>query len=180
MTETDMKGQHCPWIQDNHAGIAPCGVIKVLLPCGALSWFENIEINAPINTIQHNTIQLLNWIELKDQIDVGTCYIRTSVRSWPTKKNTSHGNKMLSKGPVYLIQRLCNQIRGPQQDPACHRALWRSDYSEETEAEVVRTYMSPDHPAWQRPSCKAVREATRKRRQRKRWRDNVREDRTGI
>ena len=55
------------------------------------------------------------------------------------KKNTSHGNEVLSQDTTPLIQRPCYQLRSPCQDPAGNRTTRRLDHRKETQTAVVWT-----------------------------------------
>ena len=56
------------------------------------------------------------------------------------KKNTSHGNEVLSKDTTHLIQRPCYQRGSPCQDPAGNRTTRRPpDHRKETQTAMVRS-----------------------------------------
>ena len=56
------------------------------------------------------------------------------------KKNTSHGNEVLSQDTTHLIQRPCYQRGSPCQDPAGNWTTRRSpDHRKETQTAVVRS-----------------------------------------
>ena len=55
------------------------------------------------------------------------------------RKNSSHGNEVLSQDSMHLIQKPCYQRRSPCQDPAGNRTTRRPDHREETQTEVVWT-----------------------------------------
>ena len=53
------------------------------------------------------------------------------------KKNTSHGNGVLSQGTTHLLQKPCYQRGSPCQDPAGSRTTRRPDDRKETQTAVV-------------------------------------------
>ena len=59
------------------------------------------------------------------------------LHSRDAKKNTSHGNELLSQDSTHLIQRPCYQRGSPCQDPAANRTTRRSDHRKETQTAVV-------------------------------------------
>ena len=69
---------------------------------------------------------------IQNQSDAITCNCNVNISiymrdmdtySRTTNKSTSHGNEVLSKDPLHLIQGPCNQRRDPQQNQTSSRAL---------------------------------------------------------
>ena len=91
------------------------------------------------------------------------------------KKITSHGNEMLPRVTVYLIQRLCYQRGSPCQDPAGNRTTRRPpDNRKETQTAVVWSCLRSTGLA-KTILHGVVKGGTRQGRQRKRLEDNIRE-----
>ena len=74
---------------------------------------KNITLRSKIRLMRSLVVHVNISIRMQD-VD---SYSRT------TKKSTSHGNEVLTKDPLHLIQGPCNQQRGPQQNQTSHRAL---------------------------------------------------------
>ena len=58
-------------------------------------------------------------------------------RSRAAKKNTSHGNEVLSRDTTHLIPRPCYQRGSPCQDPAGSWTVWTPDHRKEKHTEAV-------------------------------------------
>ena len=91
----------------------------------------------------------------QDTINAFPCHIYLRVHLWimnshsrTLKENTSHGNEVLSRGTIHLIQRPCYQWWSPCQDPAGNWTTWRSpvDCKETNWSDMV---MSPNQQVWQ-------------------------------
>ena len=98
-------------------------------------------------------------------------------RHW--KKDTGIGDEMFPQTPRYLVQRLQrshNQWGSESQNWKRHRAVWRPDFSEKTQTEVVRArhtiiWISQDYPTGNssRRETKRQTEKTMGRHQRVDW-----------
>ena len=93
------------------------------------------------------------------------------------KKNTSHGNEVLLQDARHLIQKSCYQRESLCQDPASDWTTQRPpDHRKETQTEVAWTCL-PFIRCGQNHLVKLsqVSERGKKTRQKKRWKDNIRE-----
>ena len=92
------------------------------------------------------------------------------------KKNTSHGNKVLTQDTMHLIKRPCYQRGSRCQDPAGNWATWRPpDDHEETQTAVVWSCLSFFRSSQNHLMQGTVKGGRRQGRQRKRSKDNFRE-----
>ena len=91
------------------------------------------------------------------------------------KKNTSHGNEVLSQDTTHLIQRPCYKRESLCKDPAGNWTTRRPpDHGKETQIAVVWSCFSFIRSG-QTILQGTVKGGRRQSRQRKRWEDNIRE-----
>ena len=117
--------------------------------------------------------------------DALPCHIHLPVCLWimdphsrAPKKNTSHGNEVLQQDTTHLIQRPCYQRGSPCQDPAGSWTTRRPpDHRKKTQTVVVWSCL-PFIRTGQNHLARHS-ERGKKTRQRKRWKDNIR-DWTGL
>ena len=99
------------------------------------------------------------------------------VFSWSlvAKKNTSHGNEVLSRDTTHIIQRPCYQRGSLCQDPAGNRTTLRSpDHRKETQTAVVWSCF-PFIRCGQTILQGTLKGGRIQGREKKRWEDNIRE-----
>ena len=88
------------------------------------------------------------------RIHLPVCLWIMDSHSRAPKKNTSHGNEVLSHDTAHLIQRPCYQRGSPCQDPADNRTAQRPP-DHHSDANCSGIVMSPVHQVWPKQSCKA-------------------------